>query len=266
MSTLSWGTVTRSRVTLPRAAGMRPGWVEVLHQVMLFAAGMVVYFGVRGLTESNIATAQAHAEWLVALERKLGLFVEPALQAKIADHSVLVTLANWVYIWGHWPVVLGILVWLLLRRPDSYYLIRNAFLISGLIGVTIFVLFPMAPPRLAGLDVVDTVTRYSHSYRVLQPPAFVNQYAAMPSLHFGWDLIVGIMLFREARHLPLKVAGVLAPIAMAMAVVLTANHYILDIVVGGAVALTGLALATAWRDRHQPVREPELAREELAPA
>ncbi len=245
MATISLGALRHPHLAWPRRGG------EILRQVLLFAAGMIVYFGVRGLTEGSVAQAQANADRLISIEERLRIFVEPALQRSLAGDGPVVTLANWVYIWGHWPVVLGVLVWFVLHRPPSYYLLRNAFLISGLIGVTAFVLFPVAPPRLAGLDVVDTVTRYSHSYRVLQPPAFVNQYAAMPSLHFGWDLIVGVMLYREARHRSVRLLGVLMPVLMALAVVLTANHYLLDVLAGGAVALAGLGAATALRRRTQ---------------
>jgi hypothetical protein len=80
-----------------------------------------------------------------------------------------------MYIWGHWPLIGAVAAWLFFRRPDTYRLFRNAFLISGAIGIILFVLYPVAPPRLAGVDVVDTVTMYSNSYHVLQPPAFVNQ-------------------------------------------------------------------------------------------
>lgn len=87
----------------------------------------------------------------------------------------------------------------MVKRPAAYSVFRNAFFISGTIGIIIFVLYPVAPPRLADVGVVDTVTMYSSSYRVLQPPAFVNQYAAVPSLHFGWDLLMGIALVTQSR-------------------------------------------------------------------
>jgi hypothetical protein len=90
---------------------------------------------------------------------------------------------------------------------------------------------------------------YSHSYRVLQPPAFVNQYAAVPSLHFGWDLLIGIALITQSRWLAVRIAGAIIPLLMVSAIVLTANHYIFDALAGGAVALTGLAIAYALRPR-----------------
>jgi hypothetical protein len=85
---------------------------------------------------------------------------------------------------------------------------------------------------------------------VLQPPAFVNQYAAMPSLHFGWDLLIGLMLFWNARTRLVRAIGLAMPVAMYAAIVLTANHYLVDGVVGGAVALTGLTVAVRWQRAH----------------
>src|SRR5207253_6902686 len=120
----------------------------------------------------------------------------------------------------------------------TYRLFLNAFFISGLLGIATFVLYPVAPPRLADVGVVDTVTMYSNSYRVLQPPAFVNQYAAVPSLHFGWDLLIGIALVRESKWIPARIFGAIVPALMCAAIVVTANHYIFDAMAGGVVALT----------------------------
>jgi membrane-associated phospholipid phosphatase len=120
---------------------------------------------------------------------------------------------------------------------------------SGLLGIAIFVSYPVAPPRLAGMGLVDTVTVHSNSYRVLQPPAFVNQYAALPSLHVGWDLLMGIALATAAARPLLRALAALMPLAMVAAVVLTANHYLLDVVAGAAVALVGLAIAVAVERR-----------------
>jgi hypothetical protein len=102
---------------------------------------------------------------------------------------------------------------------------------------------------LAGIGLVDTVTTQSHAYRVLQPPAFVNQYAAIPSLHVGWDLLVGIFVFRHARRSIARAFGVLTPIAMTTAVVLTANHFVIDAALGALVALVGLGVAATLRRR-----------------
>lgn len=157
------------------------------------------------------------------------------------------------------------------RHRDAYPVYRNAVLISGAAGMIVFALYPVAPPRLVPeLGLVDTVTLHSHSYRVLQPPALTNLYASVPSLHFGWDFLVGIAIARNANPRPGRLIGVLLPIAMFSAIVLTANHYLVDGVAGGIFALTALAagryatphwsralnhvsLRRLWRHLHPPV-------------
>ncbi|MDH3227927.1 MAG: phosphatase PAP2 family protein [Thermoleophilia bacterium] len=226
-----------------------PLWAELGWQIVLITFAFFFYFGVRGATEGNEATAFTNAERLTDLQERLGIMWEPGLQGLIADHQSLITLSNWVYIWGHWPVIGVVAIWLFSRHRDGFFLLRNAIFISGAIGLIFFLTIPVAPPRLVeGLNVIDTVTEQSRSYRALQPPALVNQYAAFPSLHFGFNMLMGIVLFRHARHISVKVFAVALPTAMAVAVVLTANHFVLDVVGGTIVALVGLWIAIRLRD------------------
>ncbi len=221
-------------------------------EAVLITSAVVAYFGVRGLTEGSAAEAVANAWRIVDLERALGINWEPQLQELVLVRHVLVTAVNWVYIWGHWPVIAAIALWLFFFRRPLYLLYRNAFLVSGGAGLVIFALFPVGPPRLIDLGTIDTVTQYSRAYRVLQPPAFVNQYAAMPSLHLGWDLLICMALFQSTRWRPARVFALLLPPAMFAAIVLTANHYIVDGVAGIALALTGLVVARWIAGRRTP--------------
>jgi hypothetical protein len=231
--------VYRNRSTLDRVGFGR--------EVSLVIFAYFAYFAVRGLTQGAEEQAIMNAERVVALERELGILWEPAWQSAIISHGALVDFFNWIYVWGHWPVIIVVATWLYTMRPDSYRLYRNAFIISGAIGIVIFAIFPVAPPRLAGhIDVVDTVTIHSHSYRVLQPPGLVNQYAAVPSLHFGWNMLVGIAIFTNIRSYWLKLVGVVIPPVMFLSIVLTANHYIIDAVAGALVAGVGLWIAVWW--------------------
>ncbi|MDX6200116.1 MAG: hypothetical protein QOJ79_3267 [Actinomycetota bacterium] len=218
-------------------------------QVGLVAAAIAAYFSARGLTESDPTRALRHAAEVVGWEQRHHLHDELALQKLVIGHGHVIDVLNWIYIWGHWPVIVAVLVWLLRTHPEPYRLLRNAIFISGAIGIVVFVLYPVAPPRLAGIGLVDTVTTQSHAYRVLQPPAFVNQYAAIPSLHVGWDLLVGIFVFRYARRKVARAFGVVTPIAMTSAVVLTANHFVIDAALGALVALLGLGIAFCLRRR-----------------
>ncbi len=223
----------------------------ILTQVAMVTAAVFVYFRVRGLTAGTPEIAQTHARQLMDLERATGLDVEAGLQQVLLGWDWLVAPANWVYIYGHWPVIVPTLVWLAARHRDRFVRLRDAMMISGGIGLFIFALYPVAPPRLAALGIVDTVSEQSLAYRVLQPPAFVNQYAAMPSLHAGWDLLVGLAIAGAAGSLWLRVAGYLLPVLMVAAVILTGNHYLVDVVAGLALALIGLWAADAL-DRRRP--------------
>jgi hypothetical protein len=177
----------------------------------------------------------------------------------VVEHPLLVTLFNTIYVWGHWPLIVGAFVWMCRKRPDAYVVFRNGFLISCMIGLVIFALYPVAPPRFATSgSVVDTVTDTAIFSNVLLPQSLANLYAAMPSLHEGWNLLVGIALVRYAQNPLMRAFGVISPIMMFITIVATGNHYILDGVAGCAVALAGLGLATAWSrvSNAQPATEP----------
>jgi hypothetical protein len=238
----------RGRVRRPRRLPTRdrfPGWRVLLVQVLLVGGAAIAYFAIRNLTQGALAQSIANARRVVDIEVVLGIDWETGLQSLIIDRRALVTLVNWLYIYGHWPMVGATLALLFVLVPSRYYLLRNAMFISGAIGLVFFALLPVAPPRFGILDLVDTVTQRSSSYRALQPPGLINRYAALPSLHFGWNLLVGIVLWQTTRNRAVRAFVLIMVPAMAFAVVATANHYVFDVVVGGVVALAGLAAARA---------------------
>ena len=214
----------------------------IARQATAITLAALAYFGVRGLTEGGRERAHRNAEWLFEVEQRLHLDIELGVQELVAGNEHLMNLANWVYIFGHWPVIVATLVWLAITRRDDFYELRNALFFSGGIGLIIFATWAVMPPRLFSAEFVDTVTMRSNAYRVLQPPALINKYAAVPSLHFGWNLLVGIAWARATTNRAVRVAAVVMPMAMAFAVVATANHWITDVAVGGLVAGAGLAV------------------------
>lgn len=239
------GRPVRARTPATSASRTRRGGARALAlQLSLIVGAALAYFGVRGLTEGSESTAVEHARGVLRFERTLGIDIEQGVQSWILGHNWIVTAANWVYIWGHWPVITITFFWLYRRHHGSFLLLRNAMFISGAIGLVIFMSYPVAPPRLMPAGFVDTVTELSTSYRVLQPPALVNKFAAVPSLHVGWNLLVGIMLYRTLKHPVARIAALGGPLLMASAVVLTANHYVFDVLAGSTVALAGLAAAS----------------------
>jgi hypothetical protein len=253
MSILNGGTRPRLR---PEADDTEPVVrVRPWPQLSIVVAAIAAYFLVRGATQAATAEALGNAHRVVGWERALGLYHEPAWQASVMNASWVRTALNGMYIWGHWPVIVLTLGWLAFRHPAVYLRARNAMLLSGGIGLVVFASFPVAPPRLAGLGMTDTVTVGVHAYRVLQPPMFTNQYAAMPSLHVGWDLVIGLAIATATRHLVLRVLAMALPIAMVTAVLFTANHYVLD-AVAGATLTTVCWLIVGRRARRGSVPPP----------
>jgi hypothetical protein len=211
-------------------------------ELAVFAAGYLTYFGVRAVTEGRVDRALDNAASLMHLERYLGIAWEGSVQSVVAGSQALRDVANAIYIYGHWPVLIVAGVLLFHYRREHYYTLRNACLLTGLLGLVVFAVFPVAPPRLTDLPLMDTVTEGASGYRQILPPALVNQYAAMPSFHAGWNLAVGIVVFRASHHWALRALAVLMPAAMAFAVVATANHFVIDVVVGVALVLLALGL------------------------
>jgi membrane-associated phospholipid phosphatase len=214
----------------------------VLREIAVAAVAALAYFGIRNLTVGAVDEAFANADWIIRLEERLRLDWEHALQRPFVDEQVFVTLFNWIYIWGHWPVIVLTAITLYRLRHDRYVLLRNAIFLSGAIGFLFFALFPVAPPRLVDPALVDTVTQHSDAYRALQPPGLTNQYAAFPSLHFGWNLLVGIALWGTTTRVLVRAFAVAGPLAMAAAVIVTANHYLFDVLGGLVVVLAALSL------------------------
>jgi membrane-associated phospholipid phosphatase len=227
----------------------------LLGQAGLVATGVFCYFQVRGMTAADPAVATEHARDLMDVEQAAGIRVEASVQAPIISSPRLETFANWVYIWGHWPVIVITMVWLALHHRWVFLRLRDSMLVSGGLGLVVFVTYPVAPPRLVDAALVDTVTERSYSYRVLQSPNFVNQYAAMPSLHAGWDLLVGISIAIAGGALLVRAIGWLLPPLMVFAVVATANHYVVDVVAGLTLALIGYAAALLL-ERRRARRSP----------
>ncbi len=229
-------------VTAWRTAASRR--LGAIREAVLVLGAYMVYFSLRGTTEGHIDAARENAALIVELQEDLGIFVEPVLQELVLPYGWLVAVANWVYTWGYWPVIAGVAIWLYRSHSRDYRLFRNAFLISGAIGLVCFTLFPVAPPRLADMGMKDTLLAYSGSYELFYPASLVNKYAAMPSLHFGWILLISVAF---ARHVPRPTIRplvlALPPAIMLASIVLTANHFIVDAVAGGIVALSALLIA-----------------------
>jgi hypothetical protein len=215
----------------------------------------LLYFLVRNHAAERTADAFKNAGQLIRLERDLGMFRELSLQAAALPYEGLTHVFNIIYFYGHFPLIIVVGAWLFWKHPPVYSLIRNAFLASGAIALVVFTLFPVAPPRLIGAGFIDTL-QYTVALTYDKSPG-VNEFAAVPSMHVGWNLLLALGLFLSFHHPLMRGAALLLPPAMILATVVTGNHYLVDAPLGIVVALFGLVIALLIR-RYWPQIESRL--------
>lgn len=221
-------------------------FLAATRETTLIVVAALCYSLVRGLTDDRVNLAFRNAERVIAFERSVGIQIETDLQNHITSHDWAMDLANSYYIYGYWPVLVGTILWLIVKHPDAYPRYRNALLASGALSLIIFAVFPLAPPRfMSDHGFTDTIALRASAYRSVNASALVNEYAAMPSLHFGWILLLGIAWTTLTKHLATRILGVALPALMFVTIIVTANHYIIDALIGGTVAMAGLAIAVA---------------------
>ena len=224
---------------LRRAPGLRGVGVEVAVVGVALAANLLA----RRLTLDDLDVAVSHAHSLLALQQRLGLDWERAAQEGIAGLPWLGTFASWFYVWGYLPVLALALVVLFVRRPGDYAFLRNALLAGGIVGLPVYVLWPLAPPRLTDLGYTDTI----HATVVddlARPVGVANEIGAMPSFHVGYLVVVSVVVWRLSRSALVRWWCVLHPLLMSWVVLATANHWVLDLPAGLLLAVVGLAVAS----------------------
>lgn len=215
---------------------------RLVFEALILVAAYVAYEAVRRFVAPDSGEAIGRALGLIHIEQRLGIFFEPNLQRTIVDHQWLVTIFNWIYVWGYLPVIGAAGLYLYIAHHDFYTRYRNTFLLSGAIGLVIFATLPVAPPRMfPEFGFVDTVRANSHVYRSFERTDLVNEFAAVPSFHFGWILLVGIAVIQTSTRLAFKLAGAALPVLMLLSIIFTANHYVIDAAAGAAIVLTALA-------------------------
>jgi len=246
------GTHPQAAVAVARqnrlSAVVEKNWRHIA-EVLFIVPAYIAYQYVRALVGGPAAAAAAfdNASRVIHIEMRLGIFREAFLQQLILPKAWIVDLFNYWYLWGHLPVIIVVALWLYISHRRNYALFRNAFLISGLLALIAFSTVPLAPPRyMPEFGFTDTIIR-AQSYYVLQSPKIVNQYAAMPSLHFGWDLLVAVAVAYNASSRWVKGAVVFLPFLTLSSIVLTGNHYFVDAVGGAIVSIMGLGIAVALR-------------------
>jgi hypothetical protein len=222
------------------ASRRQAGFAELGAVVALYVA----YELLRGVGDASLAVARDHAGDIVELELALGVFVEGAVQNWASEIPLLPTLLGLAYVTLHLGATAVALVWLHRTHADRFPLVRNALVLSTALSLVGYVLYPAAPPRLSGQGFIDTVTAHTHvnlSSDLLG--SLYNPFAAVPSMHFGYSLIVGFALVAYARRPAVRLLGALYPPFMLFDIVATGNHFLFDAAMGGLVVLVAMSTA-----------------------
>jgi hypothetical protein len=223
-----------------RIYGLLPrGWVDAAWQFALFYLAYTGYQVVRGVTDGSREVAVANAERLIDIERSLGSYFEPGLQGALLDHaSWLIDFANFMYLNSHFVITTGFLAWLYLCRNRHFYFVRNMFMVAMALGLVGYALYPTAPPRLLeGEGFTDTIALFTGVAQDDQTASLlVNQYAAVPSMHIAFSLMVAVPAAALSRHAAARYAWWSYPLVVLFVIVATGNHFWLDAAAGAAVA------------------------------
>jgi PAP2 superfamily len=240
-----------------QALDMVRSWLSRSHSGARELAGLAVLYGIyeviRGAGGEDVQTALRNTADLVALEQAAGIYVERGVQDAFEAIPFAPALLGLAYVVLHFVGTAVALVWVHRRHPDRFPLVRTTFVAATALALVGYVLYPAAPPRLSDLGFSDTVTSSTGldlSSDLLG--ALYNPFAAVPSLHFGYALIVGVVLAVVASGRIWKIAGAVYPAAMLLIIVATGNHFIVDAALGGLVVVAGWLVARALVDPPAP--------------
>jgi hypothetical protein len=230
--------------TDPATCQQQRGWT----QLVVVAGALGFYEVVHLLTGSQRGAALDHARAVLGFERLFRIDWEHSIQSFSLHSGILRSAANGVYTWMYWPVIVGAL--LVTWRFDRvrYAVLRDGMLLSGAVGLAVFTFYPVAPPRMLP-PFVDTISPGSVEQAVVHG-SMADSYAALPSFHAGWVALGAVVVALSASRFMASAGRTLAMVvaagvtaSMAAAIVVTANHFVLDAVSGFALCLACGAIA-----------------------
>ena len=224
-------------------------------ELAVFLAIYLLYDAARWIFAARLPVARAHARWVFHLERSLHVAIEGAVQRAVDTGAAAFLLSN-VYLAAQLIVLPAVLVWLYRRSPAVYRPLRNIVIVTWSIAVPIFAIYPVAPPRLVGIGIRDTVSHQGGVVLTGHSTIFYNPYAAVPSLHVGLAFAVGIAVGASLGRAWQKLLALMWGPLVTLAVIATGNHFVFDaaagaLVTGIAYVLTRLAGRTAAAARVQ---------------
>jgi PAP2 superfamily len=230
-------------------------------QLGIFLLAYLLYSAARFVTIGDLSVAQANADWIMDLENTLSLGIESSVQQALTG-TVFIWLLNHLYLAAQLLVLPGALIFLYRRSRPMYERLRNTILATWVLSIPIYAAFPVAPPRLADSGLVDTITTQTGlSLDSSLTTSFYNELAAVPSLHVGFAVVIGMAVAAAVRHPVVKLAWLLWGPVIGLAVVATGNHYVFDIAAGVVAAALGylLGAAVARMKSQSPAPKPCLA-------
>jgi membrane-associated phospholipid phosphatase len=235
--------ISTNRRPLVTSLPLRVARVRFVREMVLVGGAYMLYELVRSLSAGRAVDAFENAQAVVGLERALGIFAELNVQVAFLGWGVVMDFLSLWYFWGHFPLMIIFALWAFHRHRRDYSWARNAIFAAGAIGLVLYLVFPVAPPRLVpGGGFVDTLRGvFALQY---DDSSLVNQFAAVPSLHQGFAVIVGVALYRIFGGRKGLLMMAVLPVLMMVSIVATGNHWWLDAILGAVVAIVGMGIAT----------------------
>jgi membrane-associated phospholipid phosphatase len=230
------------------------GPIDLVRQLVLFCGTYYLYRLVRGMVDGRAGEAFENARVVISIERGLGLFVEPSVHAWASAHAVVIDFASWMYVNSHFAVTTGTLAWIYLRRNERFYFIRNMFMVAMGIALIGYMAVPTAPPRFMPewgfADSVAAFTGIDHDAG--SAGVLFNPFAAIPSMHVAFALMLGLTMAQVVRRRWAKVLWWSYSPLVTFVVIATANHFWVDAFLGAAVAAVSAVCADRLFARARP--------------
>ena len=254
------------RIASMRGRLLPNGRRDLLRQFCLFGGAYLSYRIVEGAVGGNAAAAFRHSGQLISFERTLHLFVEPSIQGWAAHSHLLLVIATYVYLNAQTTMLVCVLLYLYIAHNRHYYRVRNMLLVAMVIALLTYALYPTAPPRLLPewgfIDTNSYITGVPNTNAVANE--FVNQYAAIPSMHVAFAVMLAWPLTRLVRRRVVRVLWALWPVVIVFITIITGNHFLIDAVLGLAAAGVSAVVASRLDAIRAHVWAPEPASSPVA--